>query len=90
MLTVTESAKELLKEVLVDNSNDPEIALRLKFEPPSEFGVVLGREEEGDQVIEHEETKVLLVAPELAQQVEGVTLDVQGTGEGAQLVMHKE
>ena len=90
MLTVTESAKQLLKEALTAHSDDPEVALRLSFNLPGEFGIVLDREAEGDQVVEHEDTKVLLVASELAPVVEGVTLDVQDTPEGPKLTMSKE
>lgn len=90
MLTVTESAKRLLKGTLAAHSDDPEVALRLSFNPPGEFGIVLDREAEGDQVVEHEDTKILLVASELAPVVEGVALDVEDTAEGAKLVIRKE
>ena len=89
MLTVTESAKQLLKETLLAHTDDPEVSLRLELKPPGQFGVVLGREAEGDQVIEYEETTVLLVAAELASAVEGIALDVQDTADGPQLVVSK-
>lgn len=90
MLTVTESAKQLLKETLTAHSDDPEVGLRLSVKSPGEFGLVLDREAEGDQVVDHENTKVLLVASELASMVEGVTLDVQDTPEGPKLGISKE
>jgi len=90
MLTVTESAKQLLKETLTAHSDDPEVGLRLEFNPPGGFGIVLDREAEGDQVVEHEGAKVLLVASELAPVVEAVTLDVQDTPEGPKLAISKE
>jgi len=90
MLTVTESAKKLLKGTLRAHSDDPEAGLRLSFNPPGEFGIVLDREAEGDQVVEYEGAKALLVAPELASVVEGVTLDVQDTPEGPRLAISKE
>ena len=90
MLTVTEGAKQLLKGILTSHSDDPEVAARLSFNPPGEFGIVLDREAEGDQVVEHQGSKVLLVASELAPVVEGITLDVQDTPEGPKLVMAKE
>ena len=89
MLTVTEGAKQLLKETLLAHSDDPETGLRLSMNPPGQLGMVLDREAEGDQVVEHEGAKVLLVAPELAPVVEGVTLDVQDTPEGTKLVVLK-
>ena len=90
MLTVTEGAKQLLKGILAAHSDDPEVSLRLSFNPPGEFGIVLDREAEGDQVVEYEGAKALLVAPELASVVEGVTLDVQDTADGPKLVVQKE
>ena len=90
MLTVTESAKQILKETLTTNSDDPKTALRLSIKPPDEFGLVLGTEADGDQVVEHEGMKVLLLESELAEIVEGFTLDVQDTNGGSKLVMRKE
>lgn len=92
MLTVTESAKELLTETLLANTDDPEISLRLTLltlEPPGQLGLVLDREAEGDQVVEHEGAKVLLVASELAAVMDGITLDVQDTADGPKLVVSK-
>ena len=89
MLTVTEGARKLLKDKLVANTDDPEIGLRLKLEPPGQFGLVLGKEAEGDLVVEHKGVKVLLVASELAPAVDGITLDVQDTAEGQKLVVSK-
>ena len=89
MLTVTENAKQTLKEILATQSDDPEIGIRLTFSAPGEFGVVLDREAEGDHVVEHEGAKALLVAPDVAPMVEEVTLDVKETPEGPRLVMSK-
>ena len=90
MLTVTEGAKQLLKGILTSHSDDPEVAVRLSFNPSGEFGIMLDREAEGDQVVEHQGSKVLLMASELAPVVEGITLDVQDTPEGPKLTMSKE
>ncbi len=90
MLTVTEGAKQLLKETLLAHSDDPEAGLRLSMKPPGQFGIELDWEVEGDQVVEHEGSKVLLVASELAPVVDGVTLDVQDTPDGPKLVISKQ
>ena len=90
MLTVTESAKQLLKEALAAHRGDAKVVLRLSFEPPGKFRIFPDKEVEGDQVVEHEDTKILLVASELAPVVEGVTLDVRDTTEGSKLVIRKE
>jgi len=85
MLTVTESAKQLLKGILTAHSDDPEVGIRLSLKPPGQLGIVLDREAEGDQMVEHEGAKVLLVASDLALMVQGVTLDVQDTEDGPKL-----
>jgi Fe-S cluster assembly iron-binding protein IscA len=86
MLTVTESAKQLLKETLLAHSDDPEVGLRLSMKPPGQLGITLDSEAEGDQVVKHEGAKVLLVAPELAPAVDKMTLDVQDSPDGPKLV----
>ena len=90
MLIVTEDAKQYLKDTLLAHTDDTEIGLRLVLEPAGRLGLLLGREGYGDQIIEHEGAKVLLIAPELAPVVDGITLDVQDTADGTKLVVTKE
>ena len=90
MLTVTESAKQLLKKTLRSHSDDPEAGLRLSMDSGGQLEMVIDSEAEGDQVVEHEGAKVLLVAPELAPALEGVTLDIQDTADGPKLVISRE
>lgn len=89
MLTVTENAKQLLKETLQAHTDDAETGLRLVLEPPGRLGLVLGRRGVGDQIVEHEGAKVLLVAPELVTLLDEVTIDTQDTPEGKKLVVSK-
>ena len=90
MLTVTEGAKQLLKGILTDHSDDPEMGVRLASDPQGQLGLVLGEEQPGDHVVEHQESKVLLVASELAPRLEEVTLDVEDTDDGPKMVVQKE
>jgi len=90
MLTVTESAKQLLKETLQAHTDDPELGLRLSPGELGQLGLVLDSEAEGDQVVEHEGAKVLLVASELTLAVDGVTLDIQDTADGPKLAVSQE
>ena len=90
MLTITESAKQLLKEILETHSDDPNKVIRLVLESPGQLGLALGTERKDDQVIEHEEAKVLVVSKELMPAVEGVTLDVEDTENGPKLTAIKE
>jgi len=89
MVTVTENAKQQLKETLLANSDDPETGLRLSFKSPGQFGLVLDKEHKGDQVVEHEGSKVLLVGLEIVEQLQGATLDVGDTPEGTKLVISR-
>ena len=90
MLTVTEGAKQLLKGILTAHSDDPKMGVRLALDPQGQMGLVLGEEQPGDHVVEHQESKVLLVASELAPALEEVTLDVEDTADGPKLVVQKE
>ncbi len=87
MLTVTNGAKQLLLEALLANTDDPEVGLRLALGPGGQLALVLDKEAEGDQVVEHEGSKVLLVGAELAFVVDGVTIDVRDTEDGPRLVV---
>ena len=87
MISVTDEAKELLKETLLANTDDRELGLRLKMEASGDFGLIPDKEAEGDQVVEHDRVKVLLVAEEVGAMVKGYTLDVQYTAAGPKLVL---
>jgi Fe-S cluster assembly iron-binding protein IscA len=90
MITVTDKARETLKELLLSNSDDPGMSLRLVANPPGQFGLALDREAEGDQVVKQEGTKVLLIGHELANIADGTTLDVQYTPDGPKLSISKQ
>ena len=90
MLTVTEEAKQILREKLLDSTDDPELALRLKGGPSGQLGLVLDKETPGDYVVEHEEAKVLLIGEELADVVDELTLKTEDTPEGPKLVISKD
>jgi Fe-S cluster assembly iron-binding protein IscA len=90
MLTVTENAKQFLKETLAAHNDDLEERPRLILETSGQLGLALGIEGKDDQVIEHEGAKVLLISPEVASAVEQLTMDVENTADGPQLVVLKK
>ena len=90
MVSVTEAAKQELKKKLLEYAAEPDVGLRLKSGPSGQLGLVLDRESEGDQVVEHDEMKVLLVASELATTLAGSTVDIEDTNEGRRLVVSKQ
>jgi len=90
MANVTERAKQELGRILASsNVADPEVCLRLVTGTGGQLSLVLDRETEGDQVVEHKEAKVLLIGQELAKLLETVTIDCRETAEGPTLVISK-
>ena len=89
MIGVTERARHELKRVLSDNVDNPQAGLRLTTSSTGQFGLGIDIEAPGDQVVEHEGSKVLLVEQELVDQLEGVTIDVEDTPEGPKLAIFK-
>jgi Fe-S cluster assembly iron-binding protein IscA len=89
MLTVTENAKQRLKELLLANTNDADFGVRLVLRAVGQTGLVLDREGFADDVVEYEGAKVLLMGPEVAQLVAGATLDTEDTPEGTKLVISR-
>jgi len=91
MVTVTEDAKEVLRRALSSaNITDPELGLRLVRGPTGRIEVVLDREKQGDQVVEHEGSKVLLIGEEMAVALQSLTIDCEDSPEGRCLVLVKE
>jgi Fe-S cluster assembly iron-binding protein IscA len=86
-MEVTQAAKEALKEKLVANTEEADVCIRLKADPENKLGLVLGREAEGDTVVEHEDKKLLLVAQELAESLKNAVIDVEDTQSGRKLVV---
>lgn len=87
-LTVTDGAKQRLKELLLANSDDPSLGLRLAA-ASGQCGLLLDQGAPGDYVIEHEGLKVLLVEPELAALLAGATLAIEDTPQGSKVVLTK-
>ncbi|HIE16765.1 MAG TPA: hypothetical protein EYP71_01030 [Dehalococcoidia bacterium] len=90
MIKVTERAREELKKILSDNTDNPEESLRLAATAQGQLGLAIDVELPGDQVVEHEGSKVLLVQEELAVMLLGITLDVEDAPEGPRLIIISE
>lgn len=90
MIDVTERAKQELKRILTENVDEPLAGLRLTTGESGQLGLGIDIETVGDQVVEHEGSKVLIVEKELATGLKGVTLDVEDTTEGPKLIIVKD
>ena len=87
MINVTERAKRELKRLLFQNVDLSQARLRIMDRGQGIIGLGIDIEAPGDQVIEYEGTKVLVIEPKLANNLQGVTIDVDETPEGPELVI---
>ena len=91
MVTVTAQAAQKLRENLQAVTTDPEVGIRLILSPsiPNRIEMVLEKDKEGDQVVESEGVKILLLDPEIAQLLEGMVIDYEETPQGGKFTISK-
>lgn len=82
MISVTEHAMNVLKTILIAMEADPDEGLRLLPSPDGEFVLALDSQLPGDQVVEHEGFKVLLIGIEYFRFLNGKTVDCLETEDG--------
>jgi len=87
MITVTERAKGVLRAVLIASKADSDKALRLLPRLDGRFVLTLDTELSGDQVVEYEGFKVLLIGIEYFTMLDGKTVDVRPSEDGIGLVV---
>jgi Fe-S cluster assembly iron-binding protein IscA len=90
MINVTEQAKRELRRLLYVKVDWPGARLRLMNRSQGKLGLGIDIEAPGDYIVEYEGVKVLVVEPELAKNLQGITLDVDDTPEGAELVISEK
>ena len=83
MITITERAKEELKDVLFAAESEPYEGLRLLPTSEGVFELMLDTELSGDLVVEHEGYKVLLIGIEYCKILNGKTVGCCDTEDGA-------
>jgi Fe-S cluster assembly iron-binding protein IscA len=88
VITVTERAKEELKDVLITAEAEPDEGLRLLPTSEGMYQLMLDTEMSGDLVVEYEGCKVLLIGLEYVKFLNGKTLDCSDTDAGAVLFVH--
>jgi len=87
MIKVTERARKELKRMLTSSVDNWYARLRLISRSEGRLGLGIDIEMPGDELVEHEGSGLLVVEHELAASLEGVILDFEDNGEGAQLVL---
>jgi len=90
MINITERAKQELSKILYEKVDWPEARLRLMDRGQGKLGLGVDLEAIGDQIVEYEGIKVLIVEPGLATKFEEITLDVDDTPDGAELVISEK
>ena len=87
MISVTERAKRELRRLLSENVDWPEARLRLLDRGEGILGIGIDIEMPGDYIVECEDKRVLVIEPELAANLNKITLDVDETPDGTELVI---
>ncbi|MCL4370130.1 MAG: hypothetical protein M1380_04400 [Chloroflexi bacterium] len=100
MVSVTSEAKDLLQDILQQAQQqgaDIEEDTSIRLAPTTEggngnsgqvgLGLMLDRPKEGDQVVEYNGKKVLIIDSSTSNLLDGVTLDAVETPEGKRLTI---
>ena len=87
MIKVTEGARQELSRILLSTVDMPQARLRLFPREQGELGLGIDIEMPGDEMVEHDGSAVLVVEKRLASDLKGVTLDVDNTPDGNELVI---
>jgi hypothetical protein len=83
MIAVTERAKEHLLDVKRSaRINEPEVGLRLKPAATGEWQLFPDQAVEGDQIVEHGGSKLLLIGPDASDALGDRQVDCQETAPG--------
>ena len=87
MINITERACKELKRLLSQKVEWSFARLRLVDRGQEDLGLGIDVEMPGDHIVEYQGTKILVIEPELAKKVKDITLDVDDTPEGLELVI---
>jgi hypothetical protein len=87
MIIVTEQAKQELKRLLTSSVDWPGACLRLLDRGEGRLGLGIDIQSPDDHVVEFEGEKLLVVEPGIASDPEQLTLDVDDTPDGVELII---
>jgi len=90
MINITEQAKQVLKKILNTHVDLPEGRLRLMDRGQGKLGLGIDIEMPGDELVNYDGSTILVIERGLAANLKGVTLDVEDSVKGSELVIsHK-
>ena len=87
MINVTDRARQELKRILSDAVGMSQARLRLIDRGQGKLGFGIDIEEPNDELLEHDGSTVLIVEQGLAIRLKRVTLDVDDTDKGPELII---
>ena len=90
MINITERAKQMLKKVLNANVDFPEGRLRVMDRGQGKLGLGIDIEMPDDELVKYEGSTILVIEREFAANLKGITLDVEDSVKGLELVIHGE
>ena len=79
MVTVTDQATLVLRATLTKARTQPGQTLRLVLSPDGGFGLGVDQKRAGDQVVIAHGENILLIAPDVAEALDGATIEIQNT-----------
>lgn len=77
MVHVTDRAREQLRAIRARVAERPEACLRLRPNEKGQYGLYPDTEREGDQVVEHDGTPVLVIGRNMVAAMAGGTIDFE-------------
>lgn len=89
MVTVTEHAAQLLKEIQEGHEESPSKVVRL-VNQGDRFEFAFDERREGDEVIQNGDTDVLLVGTDVSELLGDATIDCQDTPTGPRFTLSTE
>jgi len=87
MINVTERAKVELKKLLDTNVDWPGARLRLLERKSGSLGLGVDIDHKDDEFVEYDGQKLLIIENSLASKLDCITLDVDDTSGGVELVI---
>ena len=87
MINVTEQARKELKRFLYSKVDMPQARLRIIDRGQGKLGLDIDIELQGDELLKHDGSTVLVIDSELATIIKNITLDVDDTPKGSEFVL---